>query len=343
MFLRLAAAVVAVTLLAASCSSDGDDSSKNDSASGQNVGAPPVPKECDAAAADSKTIDSSGDAATTDTSEPDPAVVAEVDKRGKPDPAEMIAEVGDSSDPVVIVKGTGDAVIPDGTVNVQYSIINPKDSSVLESSWDVGQPAPIPLTQVFPAFAKSVENMKVGGRTAFLVPATDVAGAEPPPESGLTADDELIFVVDLLSVSDEAPAQTQSSVDADKDAQKAAEDRGAPKVSVPKGTKDTKDLVWIDDVVGEGDVVCPGDTVLAHYTGIEASNGKQFDSSWERGDPSEFGLDGVIQGWTDGLVGMKVGGRRTLVIPPEQAYGEESSNGGPSGVLVFTIDLIGVS
>jgi peptidylprolyl isomerase len=102
-------------------------------------------------------------------------------------------------------------------------------------------------------------------------------------------------------------------------------------------------LIWIDDVIGEGDVVCPGDSVLAHYTGIQASDGEEFDSSWERGEPIEFGLDGVIKGWTDGLVGMKVGGRRTLVIPADQAYGEEASGGGPSGVLVFTIDLVGVS
>ncbi|MCB0951409.1 MAG: FKBP-type peptidyl-prolyl cis-trans isomerase, partial [Microthrixaceae bacterium] len=103
-------------------------------------------------------------------------------------------------------------------------------------------------------------------------------------------------------------------------------------------------LIWIDDVVGDGDVVCPGDTVLAHYTGIQASDGEQFDSSWERGEPAEFGLDQVIPGWTEGLVGMKVGGRRTLVIPTDQAYGENAADQGrPEGVLVFTIDLIGVS
>lgn len=274
--------------------------------------------------------------------EADPEVVAAIEERGQPDPAAVVAEVGDASEPVDLVEGTGDPVIPDGAVEVHYSVIQLSDNTELESSWAVGQPAPIPLAQVFPTFGESMEGMAEGGRRAFMVPAVEIAGDPPPPESGLGPDDEVLFVVDLLSVS-EAPPDQPDAVEADEDALEAAEDRGAPEVSVPDGDAETTELIWIDEVVGEGDVVCPGDSVLAHYTGIQASDGEEFDSSWERGEPIEFGLDGVIQGWTEGLVGMKVGGRRTLVIPADQAYGEDSSGGGPSGVLVFTIDLVGVS
>lgn len=116
-----------------------------------------------------------------------------------------------------------------------------------------------------------------------------------------------------------------------------AEKRGEPKleaVEVPT------DLVITDDVVGTGREVKEGDTVTVHYVGAAASTGKVFDSSWSRGEPLTFPLDGVIEGWSKGLIGMKEGGRRTLVIPAAMAYG----NGGPApgDALVFTIDLLRV-
>ncbi len=118
----------------------------------------------------------------------------------------------------------------------------------------------------------------------------------------------------------------------------AIDSRGEPQMQScdPEGS----DLQVIDEVVGTGAEVVPGDTVTVQYTGVGASTGTVFDSSWSRGQSISFALDQVIQGWTDGLVGMKVGGRRTLVIPPEMGYG----NGGPApgDTLVFTIDLVGI-
>ena len=113
-----------------------------------------------------------------------------------------------------------------------------------------------------------------------------------------------------------------------------------PTVSVPETAPETLEIVDITE--GTGDQVAAHDWVQVHYVGVSQSTGEEFDSSWERGEPIEFGLDGVIQGWTEGLVGMNVGGRRTLVIPADQAYGEETTGGQPAGVLVFTIDLVGV-
>lgn len=329
----------AVLLVAGACSSDNSDSSdKNGSSDGErHVGAPEVPDSCSESDADSSGEE---DAASEDGSND---ALASIEERGAPDPADVVTEVGDAAEPVDLVPGEGDTVVEDGSVTVHYVIVNPADQSQLESSWEVGSPAPIPLSQVFPEFAESMSGMKVGGRRAFVVPASQIVGEDPPEETGLSPDDQLLFVVDLVSTDEEADPAT-TTVEADEDAQKAADDRGAPEVSVPEGDAETEELIWIDDVVGDGDVVCPGDTVLAHYTGIQASDGEQFDSSWERGEPAEFGLDQVIPGWTEGLVGMKVGGRRTLVIPTDQAYGENAADQGrPEGVLVFTIDLIGVS
>ncbi|HTO00424.1 MAG TPA: FKBP-type peptidyl-prolyl cis-trans isomerase [Microthrixaceae bacterium] len=121
------------------------------------------------------------------------------------------------------------------------------------------------------------------------------------------------------------------------------ESRGKPQLGA---TEAVIDLIVTDEVVGSGDEVTVGATVTAHYVGVSASTGAQFDASWDRGAPISFPLDGVIQGWSEGLLGMKVGGRRTLVIPGEMAYGSNPPPGAgiaPNETLVFTVDLVDVS
>ncbi len=102
------------------------------------------------------------------------------------------------------------------------------------------------------------------------------------------------------------------------------------------------ELVISDLVVGGGAEATPGATVNVHYVGVDFDNGEQFDSSWDRGEPIEFPLRGLIAGWQDGIPGMKVGGRRQLVIPPALAYGETGSHRLAGRTLVFVIDLLGV-
>jgi len=100
-------------------------------------------------------------------------------------------------------------------------------------------------------------------------------------------------------------------------------------------------LEKIDTVSGTGDGVKPGDTVTAHYTGAVASTGVIFQSSHDSGQPIPFGLNKVIAGWTEGVPGMKVGGKRRLLIPAEKAYGSKSQPGIPANSdLVFDIELV---
>ena len=127
------------------------------------------------------------------------------------------------------------------------------------------------------------------------------------------------------------------------DVRSEIEGRGKPSLAAQDPVTE---LVITDDVVGSGDEVTPGATVTAHYVGVSASSGAQFDASWDRGAPISFPLDGVIQGWSQGLLGMKVGGRRTLVIPGHMAYGSNPPPGagiGPDETLLFTVDLVDVS
>ena len=115
-----------------------------------------------------------------------------------------------------------------------------------------------------------------------------------------------------------------------------------PEVEFPDGPAPTE-LVIEDVVVGDGAEAVPGGTVTVHYVGVEYDTGEEFDSSWNRGESIEFPLRGLIQGWQDGIPGMRVGGRRRLVIPPAQAYGPAGSGHRLSGkTLIFIIDLLDV-
>jgi peptidylprolyl isomerase len=115
-----------------------------------------------------------------------------------------------------------------------------------------------------------------------------------------------------------------------------------PVIEYPGG-EPPADLTIEDIVVGEGAEAKAGDTVEVHYVGVEFRSGEEFDASWNRGESIEFPLRGLIQGWQEGIPGMKVGGRRQLTIPPEKAYGPAGAGHRLSGkTLVFVIDLLGV-
>lgn len=126
-----------------------------------------------------------------------------------------------------------------------------------------------------------------------------------------------------------------------------AGDLGAkPEVVVPEGEGPPDELVVTELAEGDGDQATPGSTLTVHYVGVAWSSGEQFDASWDRAQPFTFelGAGAVIQGWDRGLEGMRTGGRRQLVIPPELAYGDDGAGGviGPDETLVFVVDLLAV-
>lgn len=141
--------------------------------------------------------------------------------------------------------------------------------------------------------------------------------------------------------SSTASTSTSSGVAAGATAPK----RTKPKVEVPKGPPPKK-LVVKNLITGTGRVAKTGDFVTVQYVGVDYKTGKQFDASWDRGQPFPFqlGAGQVIPGWDKGVVGMRAGGRRELIIPPNLAYGPRGQPPAiaPNATLVFVIDLLAV-
>ncbi|MBW8480974.1 FKBP-type peptidyl-prolyl cis-trans isomerase [Actinomadura parmotrematis] len=119
-----------------------------------------------------------------------------------------------------------------------------------------------------------------------------------------------------------------------------------PEIDFPEG-QPSPYLDITDLTVGDGAEATKGSTVSVHYVGVSFSTGEEFDASWNRGEAFAFplGAGRVIKGWDMGVEGMKVGGRRKLVIPPHLAYGDRSPSPAikPGETLIFVVDLLGVS
>ncbi len=118
-----------------------------------------------------------------------------------------------------------------------------------------------------------------------------------------------------------------------------------PDIVDPGGEPPTE-LQVTDEVVGDGPEATAGSTVSCHYVGVAFSTGEEFDASWNRGSALDFrlGVGQVIAGWDQGIAGMRVGGRRRLVIPAHLAYGDRGAGGAiaPGETLIFVVDLVGV-
>lgn len=128
-------------------------------------------------------------------------------------------------------------------------------------------------------------------------------------------------------------------------AAKPAEEIENMDLDLSKAKTTESGLQYIDEVVGEGDFPMEGEMVTVHYTG-KLTDGKVFDSSVKRNDPFSFviGVGQVIKGWDEGVITMKPGGKRTLVIPPELGYGSRGAGGviPPNATLIFDVELISI-
>jgi peptidylprolyl isomerase len=145
-----------------------------------------------------------------------------------------------------------------------------------------------------------------------------------------------------------APAATQEAAPPEPTVDASENKNLSVKPVVEQPTGDPPDKLKIKDIVeGDGKRAKKGDNVTVQYVGVAFSTGQQFDASWDAGQPFSFplGAGQVIPGWDEGVAGMRVGGRRQLTIPPDQAYGEAGSPPaiGPNETLIFIVDLVDVA
>lgn len=216
--------------------------------------------------------------------------------------------------------GTGDAPGPTSVIKVHYSGWL-QDGTLFDSSLKSGKPASFGINQVIKGWTEGLSSMKVGGKRRLEIPyqlAYGAAGKPPKIPPAAT----LIFEVELIDVIKDPQQSSVEGIDA---------------VTTDSGLK-----YW-DLKVGEGATPSAGARVKVHYSGW-LEDGKLFDSSVQRNQPTTFGLNQVIKGWTEGLSSMKVGGRRRLEIPSDLAYGERGRRPviPPNAPLVFEIELLGI-
>ena len=240
-----------------------------------------------------------------------------------------------------IVCGTGEAAGDGDMVEVKYVGLLQADGKEFDSSWSRGDDETLPFTigsGVIAGFTKGTTGMRVGGRREVVIPAEDGYGPDGsgPIPGGATLD----FLIDLVRiVPPPADVPCSPSGTGTTDLSKK------PVVDLPTGPAPTKTVVT-DLVCGKGAQANAGSAVEVKYVGVLYKDGKEFDSSWKRGPTETLPFtvgSGVIQGFTTGVTGMKVGGRRMVVIPPAEGYGDQAQGDIPPGsTLVFVIDLVKV-
>ena len=250
------------------------------------------------------------------------------DLRTKP-----LVTIPDSEPPLTLeiedlVIGEGAQVAAGDSLIMDYVGVSYSTGLQFDASWDRGQPFPFELGagRVIKGWDEGIVGMAVGGRRILTIPPDMGYGDSGSGSGSIGPNETLVFIVDLRAA---VPSDLEK-----------------PNVSIAGGA--TEELLLEDLIEGTGRTATPGDVLYIHYVGVSQSTGQQFDSSWDRGR-SEFigliaGAGNVIKGLDEGLIGMKVGGRRNLVIPPSLAYGENGAGGGviaPNETLVFTVDLLG--
>ncbi len=336
--LRLVAVLALLGLLATACA--GEDAAVGDA----------EPTEDAESAAASTDDDGSGEDADADADADDDTVAAVstdaagVEVTGELDAKPAITLPGGEppSDLIVVdlVEGDGEEVPAGATVTTHYVGVSwTNDGEEFDSSWDRGQPATFPLSGVIAGWTEGIPGMKVGGRRLLVIPPDQAYGASAPSPA-IAANDTLVFVIDLVEV---VPPPEPVTPGTDTFGVEVSGDAGTkPAITLPGGEPPTE-LVVVDLIEGDGPEVPVDATVTTDYVGVSWTNdGEEFDSSWDRGQPATFPLSGVIEGWTVGIPGMRAGGRRLLIIPPDQAYGASAPSPAiaANDTLVFVIDLV---
>lgn len=261
----------------------------------------------------------------------------------------------ESTERTVVVEGDGAQIAEGDTVLIDYTILNGGTAEEIETTgFGEGTAVQVVIatgSQFLSGLSKALLCATEGSRVVAVIPPAEAFGAEGEPQFGLEGGQSLVLVADIASIAPEPPEPLERAEGQAEEAPEGfpavelAED-GAPTITIPDEQPPAEYLL-ATLIQGDGDEVGDGDTVTVHYTGINWTTGKVFDSSWGRGAPASFPTGGVIPGFRDALVGQLVGSQVIVIIPPELGYGPQG--GTPDGsigaedTIVFVIDILATS
>ncbi|GAA2207766.1 FKBP-type peptidyl-prolyl cis-trans isomerase [Nonomuraea monospora] len=242
----------------------------------------------------------------------------------------------------VIQAGDGDGVKAGDRVIVNLTVYNwdGKGNAVQGSSYDTKAPETIAVNEQLPqVLQEGLTKVKHGGRLLAVLANDSVAQQQTTP-----AEPTKVFVFDVVGTQPAAlkaatGKETGESIKGVEVVNPGGEK--APTLTTKTSEKPSKDLVVKTIIQGTGAKAKASQTLVVHYTGKIWGTDQQFDSSWERGQPAEFPLAQVIQGWQKGLDGVPVGSRVVMSIPPDLGYGAQAQQGIPANsTLVFVVDVL---
>ncbi len=249
----------------------------------------------------------------------------------------------------VLSAGKGPKVAKGDLLVAHYLGQTWRDGKVFDQTYVRGQPAQFPIGagQVIPGWDEKLVGQKVGSRVLLVLPPDKGYGPSGKQQAGIQGTDTLVFVVDIVgSFGGTSSADGTSVVPVAGLPTVTAKAGQKPVIAVSKGASPPAKLVAQPLLQGAGAAVKRGQTLIAQYVGVVYGTGKQFDASWDRGQPAQFpiGVGRVIPGWDKSLVGRKIGSRMLLVIPPVDGYGTAgNAQAGIKGTdtLVFVVDILG--
>ncbi|MET7389640.1 FKBP-type peptidyl-prolyl cis-trans isomerase [Streptomyces sp. NPDC005385] len=246
-----------------------------------------------------------------------------------------------------VIAGGGKTVAENDYIQANYLGQVWSTAKVFDNSYDRKTPLVIQLAQggIIDGWRYGLVGKKVGSRVEMAVPPTWGYGTQGNAQAGIKGTDTLVFVVDIEnSFNSKSSAKGKDVPQSDAALPKVGTntDGKAPSIDVPKADAPTK-LVAEYVIEGDGAEVAADSSVLVQYKGVLWDGGKEFDSTYSRGQLTSFSLQQVVKGWAQGLTGKKVGSRVLIVIPPKLGYGDKPPAG--SGIkkdstLVFSVDIL---
>jgi peptidylprolyl isomerase len=254
------------------------------------------------------------------------------------------------------IKGSGAALIAGDVTLANFTVYkwSGKTHTALTSTYTSGGPQLIPPTFGLSGLTTAMKGATLGSRIVAVLPPKYGYGTSGNSQVGVTGKDTLVWVVDLIQQYSTNAAASGTHVGnggGSLATVSQSADGNAPIITIPAKKSPPSKLTVTTLIKGSGPKLATGDTVVAQYVGTNWRTGKVFDESWPSasntsGQPFGFQLGGqVIQGWNEGLVGVTVGSRVMLTIPPALAYGPDGGQSSAgikkNDTLVFVIDVIG--